>query len=283
MPDSFESILSFTRDLAEDAGKLLIEMRQQGHLEVKFKSRCNLVTNADLAAEALIKQRIQSSFPAHSILAEESTNAKDQSIFQNEHLWIIDPLDGTTNFSHGHLHVAVSIAYAIGGKVQCAVVHCPFLKETFSAIRGRGAFLNSERIETGKCRELKNALVGTGFPAERSGGEQELALRVLQVLLHCRCLRRIGAGSIDICWVACGRLDAFYETLAPWDIAAACLIAEEAGATIQRLKPSPFAASIPDNLDGFELLVSNPGISKEIKRILSLEAPPEFQARSNRA
>ncbi|MFH1571363.1 MAG: inositol monophosphatase family protein [Gemmatimonadota bacterium] len=143
-------------------------------------------------------------------------------------LWIVDPIGGTVNYTYGHPQVFVSIAFALDGQVQVGVVHAPFQGETFAAARGAGARLNGEPIRPSDSAELRRALVATGFPYERERREALLP-RLRQVLLHCRGIRRAGSVAIDLCWVAAGRLDGFYETLSPWDIAAGRLMVTEAG------------------------------------------------------
>jgi myo-inositol-1(or 4)-monophosphatase len=190
------------------------------------------VTTADLASEKAIIETILAHFPNHKILAEESSDPALAATFNAGPTWVIDPIDGTTNYAHGHNQVGVSIAYVVDGVAQAGAVLAPFQGELFTATKGGGALCNDEPIHSTETQTLSDALIATGFPYDRVNIDRVCA-RLLQLLRTCRDIRRIGAASVDISWVACGRLDAFYEeTLSPWDGAAACLIAREAGAKI---------------------------------------------------
>jgi myo-inositol-1(or 4)-monophosphatase len=183
-------------------------------------------------------------------------------------LWILDPIDGTTNYAHGHPQVGVSIGFMYQRQIRAGVVHAPFMGETFTAIRGGGAKLNGKPIKVSGTTELKKALVATGFPYRRDSLDQIIG-RVRAVLENCRDVRRIGAGSLDICWVACGRLDAFYETLSAWDIAAATLIAREAGANVGNMVDYDNSGSaFPPDLFGEWLVTANPVLYPKIFELL---------------
>ena len=197
-------------------------------LEVRSKGQSDFVTEVDRAAEEAIIQIIHDAYPDHAILAEESGTSGE-----SEHQWIIDPLDGTTNFIHGFPQYSVSIAYAENGVVQQAVVYDPNRNELFTASRGRGAFLNERRIRVSKRIRLSEALVGTGFPY-RSFEHADTYLKIFRELTEKTAgLRRPGSAALDLAYVACGRYDAFFELgLAPWDFAAGCLMVQEAGGLI---------------------------------------------------
>lgn len=267
LPD-FEKILGLATQAAIKAGELVVEMRSKRSVLVDYKAERNLVTSADLAAEKLIVSMIQSTFPVYHILSEEQFPQIEARTLYEGGTWVIDPVDGTTNYARGHLHVGVSIAFAWNGAVECAVVHAPFLHETYTALRGKGARLNSQPLQVNRDVTLGKALVGTGFPYERDN-LVGLAQRVAAILEHCQDLRRIGACSLDISWIAAGRLDAFYESVSPWDMAAATLIAREAGALATNLYPRPANTSIPSDLDGQKLLVAAPPIFEELRTILN--------------
>jgi myo-inositol-1(or 4)-monophosphatase len=197
-----------------------------------MKAARNLVTTADLASEKAIIETILGHFPTHAILAEESSDPASAATFNTGPVWIIDPIDGTTNYAHGHNQVGVSVAYAVDGVVHAGAVLAPFQGELFTATKGGGAFCNNDPIRATETQTLSDALIATGFPYDRSNIDR-ICARLLHLLRTCRDIRRIGAASVDISWVACGRLDAFYEeTLSPWDGAAGCLIAREAGAKV---------------------------------------------------
>ena len=199
--------------------------------EVDFKGEVDLVTECDRRSEAMILEAIGKAFPAHRIVAEESAWRAPRSA--EGACWIIDPLDGTTNFVHGIPHFGVSIALLVDGETHIGVVYDPCRDELFEAHRGRGARLNGRRIDVRPRTSLEEAVLATGFPYDRPL-RVELARRYLEpFLLRCRGIRRFGSASLDLAWVACGRLDGFWEfTLKPWDVAAGLLIVEEAGGAV---------------------------------------------------
>ena len=208
-----------------------------GQLRIENKTRDTqdqgLVTDADLESEQAIVQSIRSAFPEHQILAEEE-HASDAGA-QAEHLWIIDPLDGTTNFIRGIPHYAVSIACLHRGKLEHAVIVDPVRREEFTASRGRGAQLNGRRMRVSKLASLAGALLGTGIPFKDHHddrlGPYSKSIEVLAG--QCAGIRRAGAASLDLAYVAAGRLDAFWEIgLSPWDIAAGALLVKEAGGLV---------------------------------------------------
>jgi len=250
-------ILRVATDLAHEAGEGIVEARAERQLTLSYKDGVELLTSADLSADRLICAGIESAFPDHSILSEESSPDLSDPDALLGPLWIIDPIDGTVNYAYNHHQVAVSIAFAYEGVVRAGVVHCPFQEETFSAVRGGGAQLNGASIRAGRCSEMARALIGTGFPYDRDG-RVALVDRLRKVLSACRDIRRNGSAAVDICWVAMGRLDGYYETINPWDFAAAALIAREAGACVGHLGEVP-AGQLPE-LWGRESVVAAPGI-----------------------
>lgn len=267
-------ILAFATDLARRAGALIAAERERGGLTLSYKEGVELLTSADLQADQLIRSELSAAFPRHRILSEESSPAMPQEERNQGPLWIVDPIDGTVNFAYGHASVAVSIAYAVDGVVQAGVVHSPFLQETYRGLKGRGATLNNVPLRASECTQLERALIGTGFPYERQD-RPRLVRRLNQVLRHCRDFRRIGSASLDICWVGAGRLDGFYETLKPWDFAAACLIAREAGALTGHLGAVP--AHVPPDLFGEDVVAAGPGIYGELVALLRAIPPEEAQ------
>ena len=258
-------ILNVAEDLAFKAGKSIVDTRQSQRLTLSYKDGVELLTSADLSADQLIRAGIESAFPDHLILSEESSPDLSDAGDMQAPLWIIDPIDGTVNYAYNQHQVAVSIAFACEGVVRAGVVHCPFQGETFSAIRGKGARLNGTSIRAGECSELERALIGTGFPYDRDG-RVALVDRLRTVLFACRDIRRIGSAAVDICWVAMGRLDGYYETINPWDFAAAALIAREAGAHVGHLSKVP-EGQWPE-LWGQELVIAAPGIYAALRDLL---------------
>lgn len=265
MHNELTAITEFAEETAQQAGELIVQQRRQGGLEHDYKDATELVTQADIQADAFITQRIQASFPEHRILSEEAMPDLTQAENLDTPLWIVDPIDGTVNYAYGHDQVAVSIAYAEQGRVRTGVVHCPFQRETFMATHGQGAWLNRMPIEVSGATNLRQSLIATGFPY---GKEQipTLIRRLERVLTQCRDIRRIGSAAADICWVACGRLDGYYESVSPWDFAAARLVALEAGAICGHFSQVP--AGYPEDLWGRDLIITSPGIHAALKELL---------------
>jgi len=205
-----------------------------GGLQVKSKRANDFVTEIDRAAEAAIIEVVQKSYPDHGILGEESGASGPE---KQEYRWIIDPLDGTTNFIHGFPQYCVSIGVEHRGKLAHGVVYDPLRNELFTASQGRGAFLNDRRIRVSKCQKLQDALVGTGFPFKELD-RVDLYLKQLRNLMEKSSgVRRAGAAALDLAYVACGRLDAFWELgLMPWDVAAGALLIQEAGGLVGDLE-----------------------------------------------
>ncbi|MDO0946849.1 inositol monophosphatase family protein [Chromohalobacter israelensis] len=250
--------------IARLAGERIVAARQSQAFQHRYKSGDELVTDADVDVDRLIATELDAHFRDDVRLTEELSPERDV-LEDSESLWIVDPIDGTVNFAYGHPHVAVSIAWASEGKLRLGVVHAPFLGETFTALRGEGAWLNGEPIEASDARELDRSLVATGFPYRRDA-RAPLLRRLTGVLARCRDIRRNGSAALDLCHVACGRLDAYYESVSPWDFAAGLLIAREAGAKTGHLYPCP--DRIPADLYGENILVSAPGIHGALRDIL---------------
>lgn len=258
-------VLQFTLAVARAAGDLIVDERAGAALSLEFKNGNELVTNADLAADRLICERILQQFPEHHILSEESSpdigNIQDLST----PVWIIDPIDGTVNFAHGHNHSAVSIAFVENGQIEVGVVFNPFSDEMFSARRGGGAFLNDQPITVARETELSRAIVATGFPYEKSGIEPMIK-RVHAVLANCADIRRLGSAALDICFLAAGRMDAYYESLSLWDFAAAQLIAREAGAETGHFSAVP--PGIDPQFYEQDILMANPVLFPKLLALL---------------
>jgi len=265
--NQLESILDFTRHLAENAGDLIVGMRAHSRLNVQFKQDIELVTDADLASDKLITEAIAKAYPDHQILAEESNPDLSSVQYNDTPLWIIDPIDGTVNYAHHHPQVAVSIAYSVKGRVQVAVVYNPFQGEMFCAIRNQGAWLNDQPLTCSNTMQLDKAIIATGFPYDKRKVLPQLMKRLHKILNHVADVRRLGSAALDICWVAQGRLDAYYESVSPWDFAAAQLIAKEAGAKVGHFIQPP--KDVPAELFGENLLISNPDLFEPLHKILN--------------
>jgi len=223
-------MLNFAIETAREAGQVLLEKFGR-KLNVSKKGDINLVTEADLASEKLIIERVKSYYPKHAILAEESGDAVLLDGV-NTWKWIIDPLDGTTNFAHGYPCFCVTIALEHDGEIVIGVTFDPTRNELFAAERGKGATLNNKPIRVSDTEKLSESLIVTGFPYNFKEKEN-FARHLTDFLLHSRGVRRDGSAAIDMAYVACGRFDGFWEEgLNPWDVAAGYLLIEEAGGQV---------------------------------------------------
>jgi len=241
-------------DAAREAGRLVKKM--QATMSVSEKSKNNLVTTADLAAEDAIISMIGSHFPAHSFCAEERHESTPRDA---DNLWVIDPLDGTNNYAHGIPHFCISIAYAQRGEVRAGVVFDPMRDECYTAVKGEGAFLNGKRIAISSCDRLDQAVIATGFAYDR-GFTMEKTLEAVHGLFksNIRGIRRMGSAALDMCWVASGRFDGYFEyLLSTWDYAAGMLIVAEAGGQCSDRAGNPLA------LSAASIATSNGKIHKE--------------------
>ncbi len=223
------------------------------------KSDIDFVTVADKGSEALIVAAIRAAFPDDAILAEEGGGVDGVSGYE----WIIDPLDGTTNFVHGFPMFMVSIGIQLHGERTIGVCYGPVYDELFAAVRGGGATCNGTPIAVSATSKLSDALLATGFPYNRRVIADDLLAKVKRVLCNAHGMRRAGAAAYDQCWVASGRLDGFFEQgLSPWDLAAGTLIIEEAGGRISAYDGGPFELGGPD------VIASNGAIHDEIRTVI---------------
>jgi myo-inositol-1(or 4)-monophosphatase len=243
-----KSRFSVAHEAVREAGALLRSLfGTDVHVRAK-DSRTNLVTEADTRAEALIRRIIGAAFPEDAVLGEEAGMTGDPHAGR----WIVDPLDGTTNYAHGYRCFSVSIAYEHAGAVQCGCVYDPMADELFAAERGQGATCNGRDIHVSDCADLSAAMLVTGFPAHRVDDIRANLRPFSDFLEITRAIRRDGSAALDLCYVACGRFDGFWEPgLHAWDIAAGALIAQEAGGRVSDYRGGTLA------LDGGELLATN--------------------------
>jgi len=223
--DAFESA---ARLAAERAGAIVKERwHDRGRIERK-STVIDLVTDVDRACEAVILDVLGSAFPEHAILAEESGRRGD-----HEFLWVVDPLDGTTNFAHGYPQVSVSLALRRGDETMLGIVYDPIREELFVARRGGGAFLNDRRLAVSGASELDVSLLASGFPYDRREHADFYLSFFKAFMLRTQGIRRAGSAALDLCWVGAGRVDGFWEwKLKPWDTAAGTLVVEEAGGRV---------------------------------------------------
>jgi len=231
-------------------------------LKVTKKQHNDFVTEVDSAAEQAIIGVLSAAYPDHAFLAEES-GASPNLHDEREYVWIIDPLDGTTNFIHGFPQYCVSIALQFRGQITQAVVYDPTRNDLFTATKGAGAYLNEKRIRVSRRDKLAEALIGTGFPFRDMEGLDEY-LRMFKLMTQsCSGLRRPGAAALDLAYVAAGRLDGFFEkTLKPWDIAAGALLVSEAGGLITNF------AGEADYLHRGDVLAGNPKVFAQMLALL---------------
>jgi myo-inositol-1(or 4)-monophosphatase len=231
-------------------------------LKVGTKGPNDFVSEVDRAAENAIIEILLEAYPGHAILAEES--GREHGARHSDYTWIIDPLDGTTNFLHGFPVYAVSIGLAFRGKVEQGVVYDPTRNDLFFAGKGRGAFLNDRRLRVSKRTRITDALIGTGFPFRKGDNFKRYVKMFEEVMQHCAGLRRPGAAALDLCYVAAGYYDGFFETgLNPWDVAAGSLIITEAGGLIGNFTGEA------DYLYQREVVAGNPKVYGQLVQILT--------------
>jgi myo-inositol-1(or 4)-monophosphatase len=229
-------------------------------LSIRHKGEVDLVTEADRAAEETIVSVIRDTFPRHDILAEEADHGHCASAYR----WIIDPLDGTTNYTHGFPWFAVSIALEVAGEVRLGVVYNPFHHELFFAAKGEGAYLNDVQIRVSATEPLGRALLATGFPYDRKTSRVNNYDHFVHFQQAAQACRRAGAASLDLAYTAAGRLDGYWEMkLKPWDVAAGQLLVAEAGGRATDFNGRPL------DIFGKECLASNGRIHAEMQTILS--------------
>jgi myo-inositol-1(or 4)-monophosphatase len=241
-----ESFVPAMSEIAREAGTLLMQYFQQ-HLKVEYKGEADLVTVADRKSEAMIRERVRANWPSHDILGEEEGLVDTGSDYR----WYVDPLDGTTNFAHGFPVFCVSLALVHKKQRIAGVIYDPTRDELFAAGQGSGAYLNQQRIQVSKVANLSECLVATGFPSRKRHKNPNIHF-YHQITLRTHGVRRAGSAALDLCCVACGRFDGFWEfNLNPWDTAAGVLIVEEAGGQVSDFRGGPF------QLDSRETVASN--------------------------
>ena len=236
-------MLNFVIQTAREAGGVLID--RLGRARISTKGDIDLVTEADLAAEKLIIERIRSHYPRHAILAEESGASVEVDAGKSDWKWIIDPLDGTTNYAHGYPCFCVSIAVERAGQIELGVVYDPTRDELFAAERGQGATLNERPIRVSTIADLNSAMLCTGFPynvRERP----DFAREFINFTMTAQAVRRDGSAALDLAYLACGRFDGFWEDgLNAWDIAAGLILIEEAGGRVTDFCGAPLSIYTP--------------------------------------
>jgi myo-inositol-1(or 4)-monophosphatase len=252
-----DTILLDAIELAREAGKIHLSYFRTDRLDIKIKqNNADIVTAADKASELAVISGIRAKYPQHSILSEES--GLDER-GKNDWEWVIDPLDGTTNFSAGLPYFNVSIGVRYCGETVVGVVYGAYLNELFHAVKGEGAFLNGNPIHVGSQTDMHKAVITTGFPIDKAENPDNNLDNVTRVLPVVRGLRRLGSSALDICYVGAGFLDGYWEpNLHEWDVCAGMLVASEAGAVVDRYRPDR----------NVSLFVSAPGIATEFRSLL---------------
>lgn len=232
----YQKILAAALKAALKAGKYLKDTFAE-RPEIEYKGDIDLVTERDRKSQQIICDIIGSEFPQHSILAEENLEIKKDE----ELLWLIDPLDGTTNYAHALPFFCVSIAFLKQGETKAAVVYNPILEESFQASKGGGTFLNGKKIQVTGEKDLQKSLLATGFPYDIIKEQEKVVHIFKELLCQARGLRRCGSAALDLAYTAAGRFDGFWEmNLAPWDTAAGRLLVEEAGGRVSDFSGNPF-------------------------------------------
>ncbi|WP_319781044.1 inositol monophosphatase family protein [Maridesulfovibrio sp.] len=241
-----------------EAGEIIREAYNKPK-KIKHKGRIDLVTETDLAVENFLKVKLSELLPDSSFLAEE-TSGNAELI---DRTWIIDPLDGTTNFAHGLPMIATSVALWNEGQVQIGIVNLPILNEVFVAVRGGGAFMNGEQIHVSDCDSLEESLIATGFPYAIEEHVDFITDALSRVLVNTQGVRRPGAAAFDLAYTACGKYEGYYENaLKPWDMAAGWLLVEEAGGRVTEYKEDEF------NLYSPAILATNSRIHEKLRSLI---------------
>jgi myo-inositol-1(or 4)-monophosphatase len=262
--DRLEAIERVAIRAARAAGR--IHLKRLSHTNISRKTNAiDLVTEADHESEAAVIDVLQRAFPGHTILAEEGSG---NSHGASEHRWIIDPLDGTTNFAHSFPQFCISIGYERRGRIELAVIFDAFKKELFVARRGGGAWLNRKPIRVSHVRTLEMSLLATGFPYDRRERRRFYLCFWEALMLRSHGVRRTGSAALDLAWVACGRVDAFWEFgLKPWDVAAGSLLVEEAGGHVTNADGSTL------DLTAAQIVASNGRLHQEMIDTLAAIRP----------
>lgn len=241
MPDPV--FLATAVEIVQRAGAIQLERRESG-FSVSKKGPLELVTEVDFECERMCREVIAERFPEHNVLAEEMGEARPSGAPAARWRWVFDPLDGTTNYAHGLPIFCASLGLEIDGRTEVGAIYDPTRRELFTAERGQGAYVNGRPLAVSSATELANALLVTGFPYDVQQKIHDLVGLFGAFLARARAVRRLGSAALDLCYVAAGRFDAFWEQyLKPWDVAAGALIVEEAGGRITGMDGSPFNPS----------------------------------------
>lgn len=250
---NLDQVLTQVSEWAKEVGKLHLSYFRGNNLDIRTKSNVyDVVTRADKEAEAFLIREIGQNFPDHAVLGEESGEHTGEADYR----WVIDPLDGTNNFSQGLPVFTVSIGLQYRGETLLGVVYAPYFDELYTAVRGKGAFLNARPIRVSGKTDLEHSVLGTGFPYDKDVNPDNNASNLAAILPHLRGIRRMGSAAYDLCCTAAGWLDGYWElALSPWDMCAGALIVEEAGGCIEFFRENR----------GISLIAGNAGIVSKIR------------------
>lgn len=267
---TLSELLKVAVEASHVGGEILLSWRDR--ITAREKSPRDLVTEADIASQAAIRRVLLGAYPDHAFIGEEdhafaATDSPAGDAALSDYRWIVDPLDGTANYVHGLQSFAVSIGLQYQGQIVAGVVYDPILRESFTATRGGGAFLNGKRIATSGCQALNQAMVAASFAPAVPRGSYEIT-QFIEVLHACQSVRRLGSAALNLCYVASGRLDAYWTSaVKSWDVAAGILMVAEAGGAISNMRGGPFDVENP------ELIVA---ASTELHRaLLGILLPPQ--------
>jgi len=261
-----QEFLKVAEKTAHRAGRMLADGRPD-HLQVEYKGEINLVTQMDKKCEAYIVDQLTTAFPQHAVIAEEGSAVNSAAEFR----WYIDPLDGTTNYTHGLPIYCVSIALERAGDLVCGVIYDPCQEEMFTATKGGGCYLNGRQMFVSLETELPRSLLVTGFPYDIRETTEDNLNNFAAFAKRARAVRRLGSAALDCCWTACGRFDGFWELkLSPWDLAAGVLMVREAGGLVTDLDGTPF------DLHSGRILATNGKIHQQMIAVLMDSASRHF-------
>jgi myo-inositol-1(or 4)-monophosphatase len=251
-------VLEFAIQCALESGRIQSEYFQK-RIGIHHKGEINIVTDIDIACQRKIIELIEKHYPHDSIVAEEKPNVFNEK----RNTWIVDPLDGTTNYAHGYPFFCTSIAYEVKGEVVVGVVYNPIFNELFYAQKGEGAYFNGNTIRVSNIKDMKQALLSTGFPYDLPTSKKNNINHFVNFLYHAQAVRRDGSAALNLSYVACGRFDGHWEMkLNPWDMAAGALIVNEAGGMVTDFQGGTF------NLYGDELVASNGLLHQRLIEVL---------------
>lgn len=259
--ENTEKLLKIAKEAAYEAGEIQLSFLGKKKKIDRKSCYSDLVTETDKQSEDKIMSILKTYYPEHDFLGEETGCHREHN---SEYLWVIDPLDGTTNFTHNFPHFAVSIGLVKNKKIIMGVVYDPCKNELFWAAEGTGAYLNSEPIKVSEIENMQDALLATGFAPGKTETLEENLSYFLEFIHRGQAMRRPGAAALDLCYIACGRLDAFWElNLSPWDVTAGALIIREAGGTVTNFESEDFDPQVKN------ILATNTHLHSSMKEILN--------------